>query len=92
MFGFLYTFTDESLVSLLCVTSLSRNFFPSLGTPSAEQRSPAQGVGLSQSDGSGDCVNFLIYPYERLKVTCKDPVADIDVTKREVHATFPSKS
>ncbi|KAB1210699.1 Villin-1, partial [Morella rubra] len=54
-------------------------------TPSAEQRSPAQGVGLSQSDGSGDCVNFLIYPYERLKVTCKDPVADIDVTKREAY-------
>ncbi|XP_035550361.1 villin-1-like [Juglans regia] len=55
------------------------------GSPEAEQRSPSQSASYIQVDGSGDCVNFLIYPYERLKVMSNDPVADINVTKREAY-------
>ncbi|XP_059429315.1 disease resistance protein RML1A-like [Corylus avellana] len=55
----------------------------SAASPAAEPRSPSQGVGLIQADGSGDCMNLLSYPYERLKVISSDPVAGIDVTKRE---------
>ncbi|XP_059429312.1 villin-4-like [Corylus avellana] len=62
---------DESLVSA--------------ASPAAEPRSPSQGVGLIQADGSGDCMNLLSYPYERLKVISSDPVAGIDVTKREAY-------
>lgn len=67
---------DESLVSA--------------GSPAAEPRSLSQSAGFIQADGSGDCVNLLIYPYERLSVISSDPVAGIDVTKREVHTHFPS--
>ncbi|KAG7949492.1 hypothetical protein I3843_13G065300 [Carya illinoinensis] len=55
------------------------------GSPAAEQRSPSQSASYIQVDGSGDCVNFLIYPYERLKVMSNDPVAGINVTKREAY-------
>ncbi|XP_059429966.1 villin-1 isoform X2 [Corylus avellana] len=54
-------------------------------SPAVEPRSPSQGVGLIQADGSGDCMNLLSYPYERLKVISSDPVAGIDVTKREAY-------
>lgn len=56
----------------------------SAGSPAAEPRSLSQSAGFIQADGSGDCVNLLIYPYERLSVISSDPVAGIDVTKREV--------
>ncbi|KAK4606121.1 hypothetical protein RGQ29_000401 [Quercus rubra] len=62
---------DESLVSA--------------GSPAAEPRSLSQSAGFIQADGSGDCVNLLIYPYERLSVISSDPVAGIDVTKREAY-------
>lgn len=55
------------------------------GSPAAEPRSLSQSAGFIQADGSGDCVNLLIYPYERLSVISSDPVAGIDVTKREAY-------
>lgn len=59
----------------------------SSGSPAAEQRSPSQNASCVQADGTEECVNFFIYPYERLKVMSNDPVADINVTKREVHTS-----
>lgn len=38
-------------------------------------------------EGVEDEESFPTYPYERLKTTSMDPVADIDVTRREV-STF----
>lgn len=35
-------------------------------------------------DGPDIDVGLPVYPYERLKIGSKDPVADVDVTKREV--------
>lgn len=60
----------------------------SAGSPAVEPRSLSQSVGFIQADGCGDCVNLLIYPYERLCVISSDPVAGIDVTKREVQTVF----
>ncbi|XP_030969070.1 villin-1 isoform X2 [Quercus lobata] len=57
----------------------------SAGSPAAEPRSFSQSAGFIQADGSGDCVNLLIYPYEQLSVISSDPVAGIDVTKREAY-------
>ncbi|GMY10606.1 villin-1 isoform X2 [Fagus crenata] len=57
----------------------------SAGSPAVEPRSLSQSVGFIQADGCGDCVNLLIYPYERLCVISSDPVAGIDVTKREAY-------
>ncbi len=77
-----YNFPELSL-------SLSANeSLVSVASPAVEPRSPSQGVGLIQADGSGDSVNLLIYPYERLKVISSDSAAGIDVTKREVHTPF----
>lgn len=57
----------------------------SAGSPAAEAKLPA--TGGTQADGNEPReagTNLLIYPYERLKVISKDPVAGIDITKREV--------
>lgn len=54
------------------------------GCPSLEQSSPLENTAATQDDESEDGMNSLIFSYERLKVNSSDPVAEIDVTKREV--------
>ncbi|XP_008220688.1 PREDICTED: villin-1 [Prunus mume] len=60
--------------------------FASAGSPAAEAKLPA--TGGAQADGNEPSeagTNLLIYPYERLKVISKDPIAGIDITKREAY-------
>lgn len=55
-----------------------------------EKSSPSKNGGFIQADGSEDAINLLIYPYERLKVVSTNPIAGIDVAKREVLLLYSS--
>ncbi|GAB2233783.1 hypothetical protein Droror1_Dr00003012 [Drosera rotundifolia] len=56
---------------------------------SPDSSPPSKDIGSIDIDKNcnddDDDANSLIYPYERLKVTSTDPVADIDITKREAY-------
>ncbi|KAJ8749772.1 hypothetical protein K2173_012323 [Erythroxylum novogranatense] len=55
----------------------------SSGLPTARESS--QFARSLQDDGTDATVNSLIYPFERLRMDSKDPVTNIDVTKREAY-------
>ena len=56
----------------------------STGIAAKGPSAPSRNAVIPQFNQSGDGVNLLIYPYDRLKVVSSDPVTGIDVTKREV--------
>ncbi|XP_022148363.1 villin-1 [Momordica charantia] len=59
----------------------------SAGYPTARSSSPVSSKGSDILQNNGDVVaeNLPIYPCERLTVASKDPIKDIDVTKREAY-------
>lgn len=58
-------------------------------TPTPEPNSKDNSMGSIQEDAKEgeveDEEGLTVYPYERLKTSSPDPVADIDVTKRETY-------
>lgn len=66
----------------------------SAGSPATEANLPVN-VGGTQANGSESSeagIELLIHPYERLKVVSNDPVAGIDITKREVPLLHSSRA
>lgn len=62
-------------------------FFSNLGSPEPEKAIQEEGItedAGENEDDQDDDEGRTVYPYERLTTTAEDPVAGIDVTKREV--------
>ncbi|GFZ01612.1 villin-like 1 [Actinidia rufa] len=57
----------------------------STGIAAKGPSAPSRNAVIPQFNQSGDGVNLLIYPYDRLKVVSSDPLTGIDVTKREAY-------
>ncbi|KAI3521544.1 hypothetical protein L1887_11015 [Cichorium endivia] len=51
------------------------------------QSLPFKDSGYKYDGENQSKVNLVNYPYERVKVNSKDPVPDIDITKREAYLT-----